>query len=134
MYFTDTVTQCIYNFDYQQLTGEITNQRILLKTSKTSGIGPDGLTVDNDGHIWSAQYGGSAIYRYAANGKQKCRIELPTAKNVTSLIFAGDTYTDIYITTGGSQDRGDNGKDAGALFRLRSQISGNPEFQSKIGI
>ena len=105
-----------------------------MKTSKTSGIGPDGLTVDNDGHIWSAQYGGSAIYQYAPNGKQKCRIELPTAKNVTSLIFAGDTYTDIYITTGGSQDRGNNGKDAGALFRLRSQISGNPEFQSKIGI
>ena len=134
MYFTDTVTRCIYLFDYDESTGEITRQRVVVETPESAGLGPDGMTVDAEGHIWSAQYAGSAVYRYTPDGVEERRVGFPTAKNVTSVIFAGDDYTDMYVTTGGGQDRAANGSEAGGLFRLRPGVAGRPEFLSSVGV
>lgn len=132
MYFTDTETRKIYLFDYDESTGQITNQRVLFETPEAAGFGPDGMTVDAEGYIWSAQYAGSALYRYSPDGVKESRVDFPTAKNTTSVIFAGDGYTDMYVTTGGGQDRTANGPEAGGLFRLKPGVAGRPEFLSKV--
>jgi len=59
---------------------------------------PDGLTVDKDGFVWSAQWYGSCIVRYDPDGKIERRIATP-AKQTSSLAFGGDGFTDIFITT-----------------------------------
>jgi D-xylonolactonase len=50
------------------------------------------------------------------------------------LTFGGDDYNDIYITTaGGNTSEGCNPV-AGALFRIKAQIPGVPEFFSRIEV
>ena len=131
-YFTDTGTREIYLFDYDEATGDITNQSVFIKTPDGEG-GPDGLTIDAEGLIWSARWGGSGIFCYdPANGKQLAKVPLPPP-NVTSLTFGGPDYDQMYVTTAGGHAKATDGPDAGALFRVTGQgLKGVPEFVSRI--
>ena len=130
MYYTDSPKQEIYLFDYDRDTGSITNQRVFVKVPDGS---PDGMTVDSEGYVWSAIWDGSRLVRYAPDGTEALRIGFP-AKKVSSVIFGGEDYTDIYVTTAGGNDREAEGSGAGALFRLNLGIRGLPEFPSRIGL
>jgi D-xylonolactonase len=133
MYYTDSQARCIYLFDYDEKTGALTNQRVWLHTPEGAGL-PDGMTVDAQGHVWSARWDDSALYRYTPDGVEELRIEFP-ARKVASVAFGGDDLSDLYITTalmdGTKAEEGDG---AGALFRLRLGIRGMPEFFSRIRI
>ena len=134
MYYTDTTTRAIYLFDYDEDTGAITNQRTFVETPEGEGLGPDGMTVDAEGYVWSTRWDGGALYRYAPNGTQERRVSFPTAKQVSSVTFGGDDYADIYVTTAGGHNKAENGRDAGALFRIRLGITGRPEYLSRVGL
>ena len=130
LYYTDTFAYTIYLFDYDERTGAITNQRPFIVTPKELG-GPDGMTVDAEGHIWSAHWDGSCLMRFSPDGKEERRIQFP-AKKVSSVIFGGDDYTDMYITTAGGNQKETDGALAGSLFRMNLGIRGVPECFSKI--
>ena len=131
MYYTDTEALKIYIFDYDQSTGEITNQRVFVETPEGKGF-PDGMTVDAEGYVWSARWDGWSLYRYAPDGTQERQIQFPV-KKVSSVIFGGNSYKDIYVTTAiYDSNKEQDGANAGALFRLRLGIQGVPEFASKI--
>lgn len=132
MYYTDTRKREIYLFDYDRRTGELANRRVFVRVPDGQG-GPDGLTVDGDGCVWSARWGGHCIVRYAPDGAEILRIEFPAMK-VSSLTFGGDTYEDLYVTTAGGDHREENGAGAGALFKLRPGVRGVPEFPSRIRV
>ena len=127
-YYTDSKKQRIYCFDYDLETGGISNQRIFIETEPGETV-PDGLTVDSEGYVWSATYGGGCIIRYTLRGQEERRISIPT-KLVTSLTFGCADRTDIYITSAGG-DREENG---GGLFRINLGITGMEEFPSRIGL
>jgi sugar lactone lactonase YvrE len=131
IYYTDSARREIYLFDYDQETGAITNQRIFAQIPEDEGV-PDGLTVDAEGYVWSARWGGGCLVRYAPDGTEDLRIQFP-AEKVSSVTFGGADYTDIYVTTAGGQDKAQDGPGAGALFRLSLGIQGVPEFASRIG-
>ena len=131
MYFTDSIDRKIYLFDYDVDSGGISNRRVFVDTAAEEGI-PDGMTVDSQGFVWSARWDGSALIRYTPTGHEERRIHFP-AKKVSSAIFGGEDYRDIYVTTAGGNNRGEEGESAGALFRIKSGIEGVPEFQSRIG-
>jgi D-xylonolactonase len=130
MYYTDSEKYEIYEFDYDEATGEISNQRLFMKNPESDGL-PDGMTVDAGGYIWSAHWDGSCLIRYTPDGTEERRIGFP-AKKVSSVIFGGEDYTDIYVTTAGGNDKPNEGPGAGALFRLNLGMKGLPEFRSKI--
>ena len=132
MYYTDTHKHEIYLFDYDQATGAISRQRLFVKVPDGEG-GPDGMTVDAEGYIWSARWGGSCLVRYTPEGVEERRIIFP-AKKVSSVVFGGDDYADIYVTTAGGDHKDTDGPGAGALFRLRLGIRGVAEFPSRIGL
>jgi D-xylono/L-arabinono-1,4-lactonase len=132
MYFTDSMKHEIYVFDYDKATGAMTNQRVLIKTPEDEGI-PDGMTVDAEGTIWSARWDGGCLVRFSAQGQEMQRIPFP-AKKVSCVTFAGDDYTDMYITTAGGWDKATEGAGAGALFRINLGIKGMPEFRSRVGL
>jgi D-xylonolactonase len=133
MYYTDSEAHCIYLFDYDEKTGSLTNQRIWLHTPEAAGL-PDGMTVDAEGHIWSARWDDSALYRYTPDGVEEFRIEFP-ARKVSSVTFGGDDLSDLYITTALMDGtKAGEGAGAGALFRLRLGIRGVPEFFSRVRI
>jgi D-xylono/L-arabinono-1,4-lactonase len=130
LYYTDSGAKKIYLFDYDIDTGAISNQRVFLDTSDQEGV-PDGMTVDASGNVWSARWDGSRLTQYAADGTEIQRIGFP-AKKVSSVIFGGPEYMDMYVTTAGGNNKEENGPGAGALFRLRLGLQGLPEFPSKI--
>ena len=97
LYFTDSAARTIYAYDYDRSTGNVSRRRILVKVPIEEGL-PDGLTVDAEGFVWSAQWYGGCIVRYDPDGKEERRLEAP-AKQVSSLIFGGESLTDIFITS-----------------------------------
>ncbi len=132
MYYTDSTKREIYLFDYDGETGDITNQRVFVQTAENEGV-PDGMTVDAEGYVWSARWDGGCLVRYAPDGTEERRIYFP-AKKVSSVIFGGEDYTDMYVTTAGGNNKAEEGEGAGALFRINLGIKGMPEFPSRIGL
>lgn len=129
-YYTDSLAHEIYLFDYDVEDGSICNQRVFARFNEADGL-PDGATLDAEGHLWCALWDGSRIVRLDENGEIDLSIQLPTGK-VSSLIFAGDDNSDIYITTAGGSKPEVVDPLAGALFRVKAQIRGVPEFFSRI--
>jgi len=132
MYFTDSPALNIYIFDYDQATGAISNQRVFVNIPEGEGV-PDGMTVDANGEVWSARWDGNCLVHYAADGAEKQRVEFP-AKKVSSVIFGGDDYTDMYVTTAGGNTKEADGEQAGGLFRVNLGVQGVPEFVSRIAL
>lgn len=132
LYYTDSAARQIYLFDYDAATGAITNQRVFKDLTGEEGV-PDGMTVDAEGCVWSARWDGWCLVRYAPDGAELQRIKFP-AKKVSSVIFGGPDYTDMYVTTAGGNNKAENGPGAGALFRLRLGIQGVPEYVSRVPV
>jgi len=130
LYYTDSAKGEIYVFDYERESGTISNKRVLIRIPASEGE-PDGLTVDAEGHIWSARWNGGCIVRYDPKGQEVLRIKLP-ARKVSCLTFGGKDYRDIYISTAGGDNREEEGSGAGALFCLNLGIQGLAEFPSRV--
>jgi D-xylonolactonase len=97
MYFTDTIARMVYAYDYDVASGDARNRRIFVRVPSTEGL-PDGLAVDAEGFVWSAQWYGGCVVRYDPDGKLERRIPVP-AKQTSALAFGGSDLTDIFITT-----------------------------------
>ena len=130
MYYTDTSKRAIYVFDYDQNSGIISNQNTFIVVPEGEGA-PDGMTVDAEGYLWSARWGGSCLVRYSPDGSEERRIHF-SVKKISSVTFGGKDYTDIYVTTAGGDNRREEGASAGALFRINLGIKGVSEFFSRV--
>lgn len=90
---------------------------------------PDGMTVDSQGGVWVAMFGGGSVLRFTPDGKLDLKIELPVA-NVTTVTFGGEDFADLYITTARYALTGAellaNPRAAGAIFRCRPGVKGLP--------
>ena len=122
-YYNDTPTQRIHVFDYDSESG-LTGRRPFAEIPAEAG-GPDGLTVDEEGGVWVALYGGGAVRRYTPEGKLDEMIEVP-AKQVTACTFGGLGLNQLFITT--SREGLEGGEDplAGSLFRAVVGVAGLP--------
>ena len=67
LYFTDSFKRTIHAYDYDIDSGHVRNGRVIIKVADTAGL-PDGLTVDAEGFIWSAEWYGSCVARYDPDG------------------------------------------------------------------
>lgn len=126
----------IYAYDYDAGVGVVSNRRVFVKVPGTEGL-PDGLAVDAEGFVWSGQWYGSCVVRYDPAGREERRLTLP-AKQVTSLAFGGDDFTEIFITSAaesGSLPIMPTGYDpttgyfGGCLYRTNLGIPGRPVFR-----
>lgn len=131
-YLTDSDQRTIYRFDYDQATGSLSNQQEFIKTPPDEGV-PDGMTVDDEGYIWSARWGNGHVYRYSPDGKEVLRIPLPTPK-VSCVTLGTESYKRLIIST--AREDQDIGMDnvAGDLFHLQVEVKGRPELLSQITI
>jgi sugar lactone lactonase YvrE len=128
MYLTDTNRRVIYAYAYDAPSGTIANRRNFVEVLEDEGW-PDGLTIDAEGFVWSAHYGGSRITRYDPDGKIERVVELPVT-NITSCCFGGPDLTDLYITTawsGLTEKERERQQQAGDLFILHTTTKGRPE-------
>jgi sugar lactone lactonase YvrE len=126
MYYIDTPTAGVDVFDYDLSTGKITDRRRLITVP--AGVGhPDGMTVDAEGYLWVALWGGGAVHRYAPDGTLERIVQVP-ATNTSSCVFGGADLADLYITSAAhpSPDNWDKHEHAGDLFVYRPGVSGLP--------
>jgi L-arabinonolactonase len=117
MYFCDTKTGVIWAYDYDLEAGVPSGRRDFAKFSRGH---PDGSTVDSEGGLWNARWGGGCVVRFAPTGEVDQVIELPTP-NVTSCAFGGADLEHLYITTAGGRG-GD--PHAGHLYVCRPGVKG----------
>ncbi|MEJ8800450.1 SMP-30/gluconolactonase/LRE family protein [Pontibacter sp. H249] len=128
MYFTDTKTQQVKSFDYDDATGSISTEKTIITIPKDEGS-PDGMTLDADGNLWIALHGGAAVAKYnPSTGEQLQKVKVP-AINTTSCAFGGPSLETLYITSGRellSEEKLEKYPESGGLFAVKPDVSGVP--------
>jgi sugar lactone lactonase YvrE len=127
MYYVDSPVRRVDVFDYDPATGRADRRRPFADLSAFDGV-PDGLTVDADGCVWVAVWGGGVLRRLAPDGSQDSVIAVPVSQP-TSCAFGGPGMTDLYVTTasvGLSEAELSEQPLAGRLLRLHPGPVGLP--------
>lgn len=126
-YFIDSMTGRVDAFDVDPASGAIEARRPAVRIPENLGL-PDGLTVDAEGYLWVAIWGGACVRRHRPDGRLDGVVELP-CRQVTSCAFGGADGRDLFITTSSSgMTESDRRKEplAGAVFRYRTGVAGLP--------
>ena len=130
LFFVDTLSGIINLFDYDLASGEVSNRRTFVKIDRADGL-PDGLTVDEFGDVWVALFHGGQVRHYSSDGQLVGVIRLPVSR-VTSCIFGGEDYRDLFITTADFKTHKDgkpHEEKAGYVFRCRPGPKGVPSYK-----
>lgn len=129
MYYIDSPTQEVHAFDYDLDTGRLGKRCVAVSIAKETGV-PDGMTIDEEGMLWVALWGGGAVKRYDP-GTGRCleTVEVPGAHQVSSCALGGTDLDELYITTastGYTTEEWRAHPDAGSLFRVKVGVKGLP--------
>jgi len=118
-YYIDTPTGRVDVFDYSD--GALVNRR----TAVPDAGHPDGMTVDAEGNLWVADFGGALVRHFTPTGQLLTEVSVG-ARQVTACTFGGDDLATLYITTS-RQDLAD-GEDpaAGSVFAIAPGVTGLP--------
>jgi D-xylono/L-arabinono-1,4-lactonase len=127
-YWTCSTRRRIYAFDYDRATGALGGERVFYQATDDEGI-PDGLTVDRDGHVWSARWDGYSVVHHAPDGRKIETFSFPVAK-VSSLCCGGPALDEFFVTTAGGSPGSETAD--GSLYRWRAGVRGPAEFRSRI--
>lgn len=125
MYLTDSPAQTIYAYDFDAASGAIANRRPFITTPNEPGV-PDGLTIDDEGFLWSVRWGGGKIIRYDPTGKIEREIHVPVP-HPTSCAFGGPGRNELFITTCYEALNAEGRQrypQAGDLFHIQVEVTG----------
>lgn len=127
MYFIDTPTLGIDVFRFDPASGTIGERRRLVTIASADGL-PDGLTVDREGCLWVAYWGGWCVRRFTPDGTLDRTVRLPVSQ-VSCVGFGGPDLQDLYITSAacelGTEQLAEQ-PNAGGLFRFHADVPGLP--------
>lgn len=127
MYFSDSPKRVIWAFPYDPATGAIGERRVF--AALPAPLVADGGTVDAEGYLWSANYNGWRVTRFAPDGTVDRVVPVP-ASNITSCAFGGPGLGTLYITSayqGLDEAARAQQPAAGALFAIDVGVKGLPE-------
>ena len=97
LYHVDTLAGQIWRFDIGGDPAALQGGTLFAAIDAADGK-PDGVTVDAEGCVWVALWGGWALRRYSAGGGLLATVALPCA-NVTKVAFGGSDLRTGYVTT-----------------------------------
>lgn len=128
MYFTHSTEKRIIAFDYDALTGDISNERVFWQYDGPGD--PDGFVLDTEGHIWQAVYGDSKVLRISPEGKIVGEITYPT-RAISCPVFVG---TELWVTTAAEEDEMEveSTRYGGSIFKVDVGIGGAKETKFKL--
>jgi sugar lactone lactonase YvrE len=127
LYHNDTGQRRIYSFECDPETGTLGDRHIFAEIPEELGY-PDGLTVDADGGLWCALWGGWRVTRFTPDGEIDRDLKLP-ASQVTSCTFGGENLDTLFVTTasiGLTSEQRAAQPEAGGLFALDPGVRGLP--------
>ncbi|WP_322066316.1 SMP-30/gluconolactonase/LRE family protein [Burkholderia ubonensis] len=123
MYFCDSLVREILVCDYGR--AGTSGVRSFARLTDADGD-PDGSTIDRDGGLWNAQWGGRRVVRYGPDGVETERIAVPTAQ---PSCVALDDEGRLYVTSarvGLDDDALAGDADAGGVFVAQTRYAGMP--------
>lgn len=126
LYHVDSVRQCVLAFDVEG-DGRLSGKREFVRVTE-AGVYPDGPTVDSEGNVWIAMWGGWGVRCYSPRGELLRQVALPVAR-CTKAAFGGPDLRTLYVTTARiGLDAAELARQplAGGLFRVRLEIAGLP--------
>jgi sugar lactone lactonase YvrE len=130
MYYIDTPTRKVAEYDFNKKSGEIEFVRYAISIPDSLGH-PDGSTIDREGNIWIAMWGGHCVTKWnPQTGALLDQISVD-AENVTSCAFGGKNLDQLYITTaGGNKNKSDSTDELrdGSLFIAHPGVQGIKAF------
>lgn len=127
MYAADTRRGLIYAWPFDVATGRQGERRIFADLGALPG-GPDGATVDAEGHLWSALFDGGCLIRFDPQGRMNRVVRLPVGKP-SSCTFGGPGCRQLFVTTatrGYSRERLAQEPMAGRVLVLDVGVHGLP--------
>lgn len=127
-YFADTPTGRIEAYPFDAVTGKLGPARVFVDSGAIPGR-PDGATVDAEGFVWSARYGGGGLARIDPEGRVERFLRLPVTQ-VSSCMFGGADLDVLYVTTSRQKmDAAALEREplAGALLAVDAGVRGLPE-------
>ncbi|TFV63404.1 SMP-30/gluconolactonase/LRE family protein [Geodermatophilus sp. DF01-2] len=127
VYLADSGPGVVHAFDYDLSAGTFGAGRVLLEFDGADGVA-DGLTVDDEGCLWTALWGGGQVRRWSPDGELLAVVEVPVAQT-SSCAFAGPGG-DLLVVSTSAEGMDDAARaaqpDAGRLFTARPGVTGPP--------
>jgi xylono-1,5-lactonase len=96
MLHTDSGLGRVYSYRLSPL-GELMDKQAWKRFGGKQGT-PDGMTMDAEGNVWIAFWGGACIRQFTADGALLQRIDLP-ALQITSMAFGGEDLKSLVVTS-----------------------------------
>ncbi|WGL16065.1 SMP-30/gluconolactonase/LRE family protein [Microbulbifer bruguierae] len=128
-YFADSPRRSIYRYKFDARRGDLSERELFARTM--FGVYPDGATVDADGYLWSAQWRGARVQRYAPDGNLAGAIPVPVSQP-TCVTFGGPDMNLMFVTTAKESLNEwtlDREWQAGNLFVFRTPFKGVMGFR-----
>jgi len=97
MYHADTARRTVWAWDFDPDAGAIVNRRTFLEVPAADGA-PDGATVDAEGFVWLAHWGGWRLTRLDPAGRVQRVVRLPV-QQPTCPAFGGPDLDVLYVTS-----------------------------------
>ncbi len=122
-YYIDTTAQTVTRYRYEVSSGQISGPEIIIRVPEEEGH-PDGMTIDEEGMLWIALWGGGAVSRWDPNtGQMLQKIQLPVL-NVSSCCFGGVNMDTLFITTASQDTDKTKYPLAGNVFCMKPGVRG----------
>lgn len=128
MYFSDSMRGRIIAYDVSGTSRTLANRRLFAEIPSHQGV-PDGLTVDAEGGLWCAQYGGSRVTRFMPDGSIGQVLHFPCPITAAAG-FGGPDLTTLFVATGwspGVTRPEDEPGQGGAVLAIETGCKGIPE-------
>ncbi|CAN7436505.1 SMP-30/gluconolactonase/LRE family protein [Phenylobacterium sp. LjRoot219] len=97
LYFSDSLKNAVYAYDYDLETGAAANRRLFADTTALGGM-PDGATTDRDGLVWMAIFRAGKVVAFRPDGRVEREVAMPVRLAV-SVAFGGANLDQLYVTT-----------------------------------
>jgi sugar lactone lactonase YvrE len=127
-HFADTPNESLDAFELAEDGVSVRHVATVIPPGRVPGR-PDGATVDAEGYIWNARFGGGCVVRSAPDGSGHVVYPLPVSRP-TSCSFGGEKLDRLFVTTArqGLDEAGLAAEPlAGCLLVIEPGISGLAE-------
>lgn len=138
MYWSDTATHLIHQWDFDAATNVMRNHREFARfEGKPAGWQPgqpgyggrpDGAAVDADGSYWVAMFEGQRLVKLDARGRELASITTPV-RCPTMPCFGGEDLRTLYVTSSSYKRPDDELRDlpdSGCVIAMRVDTPGLP--------
>ncbi|MEX2422965.1 MAG: SMP-30/gluconolactonase/LRE family protein [Acidimicrobiia bacterium] len=122
MYYVDTFGGTLWTASYDSEAAVLADNQPLFGLERGRGL-IDGICTDLDGTIWAAIWGGHAVLRIDATGREIGRVDVGSEK-VTSCSFGPPGSTVLYITS--ANPEGTDVPGEGGFFAVDVGVQGVP--------